>query len=458
MYPLLSSVFSKATASGTFHNASTTAPLTSPQEHRLEEDYLGDDDGGDSEGGSSASKKRMSYMDIEGLPDSRDVSVEEGLAMTLRILCHGNTQREVSDRFQHSTGTVHYWFKTVLRALKAFALTVVKPVDRGAVQPEILANSRWYPFFKKCIGAIDGTHVAAWAPASKQKSFRGRKAVLVTQNVMAVCSHDMMFTFVYTGWEGTANDSRVFYDAIVRPENKFPMPSDEYIMSFFKVVRHPERPYLHIPNAAYRRYLHSQPPTYDINLFLRPDLRYVVGLREINHELFITQGWATIQHHVDIGLKYVLVFKIQDPRNWSVTILGDNCVNIDLRHIAPNYAILVHWSDEDDDVDDVVAPPPAPAEAGQPIFPDPPAEAAHPEPPAEAAHPQPPAGAAHPCQPNLDDQPNDVHIAPVTTFFQIVRINKSIAYKVPPKLAALADLEETMLLTIKVEDQEVYVA
>ncbi|GJZ51890.1 hypothetical protein Tco_0606405 [Tanacetum coccineum] len=50
----------------------------------------------------------------------------------------------------------------------------------------------------------------AWAPTSKQKSFRGRKAVLVTQNVMAICSHDMMFTFVYTGWEGTANDSRVF--------------------------------------------------------------------------------------------------------------------------------------------------------------------------------------------------------------------------------------------------------
>ncbi|KAK9053942.1 hypothetical protein SSX86_025017 [Deinandra increscens subsp. villosa] len=237
----------------------------------------------------------------------------------------------------------------------------------------------------------------------------------------------------------------------------------EYKMSFFKVVRHPERPYLHIPNAAYRRYLHSQPPTYDINLFLRPDLRYVVGLREINHELFITQSWATIQNHVDIGLKYVLVFRIQDPRNWSVTILGDNCVNIDLRHIAPNYAIPVHWSDEDDDVDDVVAPPPAPAEAGQPIFPaevahpDPPAEAVHPEPPAEAAHPQPLAGAAQPDQPNLDDQPNDVHIAPVATFSQIVRINKSIAY-VPPKLAALADLEDTMLLTIKVEDQEVYVA
>ncbi|XP_075654924.1 uncharacterized protein LOC142625105 [Castanea sativa] len=34
----------------------------------------------------------------------------------------------------------------------------------------------------------------------------------------------MKFTFVYTGWEGTANDSRVFLDALQRPENNFPWP------------------------------------------------------------------------------------------------------------------------------------------------------------------------------------------------------------------------------------------
>lgn len=169
---------------------------------------------------------KLKMMDL--LQDRKDVSVEEGLAMSLRILCHSDAQRMVADRFQHSPGTVHFWFKKVLKALKAFAVTVVKPVDRGEVQPEIRANPRWYPFFKNCIGAIDGTHVAAWAPVAKQKSFRGRKAVLVTQNVMAICSHDMMFTFVYAGWEGTANDARVFYDAVIRPENKFPVPTGDY--------------------------------------------------------------------------------------------------------------------------------------------------------------------------------------------------------------------------------------
>ena len=76
---------------------------------------------------------------------------------------------------------------------------------------------------KNCIGAIDGTHVSAWAPASKQTAFRGRK-VLITQNVLAVCDFDMLFTFVYSGWEGTTNDSRVFLDAL-KLENNFPKPS-----------------------------------------------------------------------------------------------------------------------------------------------------------------------------------------------------------------------------------------
>ncbi|XP_031105042.1 uncharacterized protein LOC116009958 [Ipomoea triloba] len=75
-------------------------------------------------------------------------------------------------------------------------------------------------------GSIDGTHLVAWAPASKQTTFRGRKGGMVTQNVMAVCSHDMMFTFVYAGWEGSANDSRIFLDALSKPEIRFPMPPE----------------------------------------------------------------------------------------------------------------------------------------------------------------------------------------------------------------------------------------
>ena len=43
---------------------------------------------------------------------------------------------------------------------------------------------------------------------------------------MCACSFDMMFIFVYMGWEGTANDSIVFIDALNRPESGFPRPEE----------------------------------------------------------------------------------------------------------------------------------------------------------------------------------------------------------------------------------------
>ena len=74
---------------------------------------------------------------------------------------------------------------------------------------------------QKCVGAIDGTHISAWVPGSKQGAFKGRKSY-ISQNVLVACNFDMLFTFVYTGWEGTANDSRVFYDVMARSANRFP--------------------------------------------------------------------------------------------------------------------------------------------------------------------------------------------------------------------------------------------
>ena len=75
------------------------------------------------------------------------------------------------------------------------------------------------------IGAIDGTHISAWVPTNRQTNFRGRKTI-ITQNVMCAYDFDMMFTFVYVGWEGTTNDARVFLDALTRPEVSFPWLSE----------------------------------------------------------------------------------------------------------------------------------------------------------------------------------------------------------------------------------------
>ncbi|KAG8503181.1 hypothetical protein CXB51_001041 [Gossypium anomalum] len=74
-----------------------------------------------------------------------------------------------------------------------------------------------------CIGAIDGTHIAAILPPNEQIPYIGRKCI-PTQNVMAVCDFNMCFTFVMAGWEGSVHDTRIFLDAIRDPKYKFPHP------------------------------------------------------------------------------------------------------------------------------------------------------------------------------------------------------------------------------------------
>ena len=71
------------------------------------------------------------------------------------------------------------------------------------------------------MGAIDGTHISAFAPSGRTTAFRDRQSD-ITQNVMCACNFNMRFTYVHSGWEGSANDSRVMQDALGHVEYEFP--------------------------------------------------------------------------------------------------------------------------------------------------------------------------------------------------------------------------------------------
>ena len=45
-----------------------------------------------------------------------------------------------------------------------------------------------------------------------------------TQNVMAACDFDMLFTFVLFGWKGAAHDTHIFLDTIRKQSNNFSHP------------------------------------------------------------------------------------------------------------------------------------------------------------------------------------------------------------------------------------------
>ena len=73
------------------------------------------------------------------------------------------------------------------------------------------------------MGAIDGTHISASTPSGRNTAFRDRRSD-ITQNVMCACNFDMQFTYVHSGWQGSANDSRVIQDALRHAEYEFPWP------------------------------------------------------------------------------------------------------------------------------------------------------------------------------------------------------------------------------------------
>ena len=53
----------------------------------------------------------------------------------------------------------------------------------------------------------------ARVPRRMQGPFKGRKQSC-TQNVMAAVDFDLKFTYVLTGWEGSAHDALVLADAL----------------------------------------------------------------------------------------------------------------------------------------------------------------------------------------------------------------------------------------------------
>ncbi|CAA0405414.1 unnamed protein product [Arabidopsis thaliana] len=94
-----------------------------------------------------------------------------------------------------------------------------------AVPRKIRESTRFYPYFKDCVGAIDDTHIFAMVSQKKTPSFRNRKGD-ISQNMLAACNFDVEFMYVLCGWEGSARDSKVLNDALTRNSNRLPVPED----------------------------------------------------------------------------------------------------------------------------------------------------------------------------------------------------------------------------------------
>lgn len=160
------------------------------------------------------------------------IKIEEQLAIFMFIIGHNLRTRAVQELFRYSGETISRHFNNVLNAIMTISLDFFQPPSTD-VPPEISDDSRLYPYFKDCVGAVDGIHFPVTVGVDEQGPFRNKNGLL-SQNVLAACSFDLKFHYVLAGWEGSASDLRVLNSALTRrnklqvPEGKFYLVNNKY--------------------------------------------------------------------------------------------------------------------------------------------------------------------------------------------------------------------------------------
>ncbi|KAK9071725.1 hypothetical protein SSX86_008154 [Deinandra increscens subsp. villosa] len=116
--------------------------------------------------------------------------------------------------------------------MMSFAREIIVPTSSDETTNISERHQRLKAIFPGAIGALDGTLVHAVVPTNQQNCYRGRGKVVCYQNVLGICDFDMIFTFVWAGWEGIAHDSRVLKEVASNPTSGFPFPPPDVTLTF----------------------------------------------------------------------------------------------------------------------------------------------------------------------------------------------------------------------------------
>lgn len=94
-----------------------------------------------------------------GLSSTERVDAGEKLLILLHTLA-GNSNCNTQEWFQHSGSSISLYIPKVIAAILQIQKDYIKLPATTTVLPQIINNPKYYPYFKDCLGAIDGTHVA----------------------------------------------------------------------------------------------------------------------------------------------------------------------------------------------------------------------------------------------------------------------------------------------------------
>nr|XP_040254251.1 protein ALP1-like [Aegilops tauschii subsp. strangulata] len=147
--------------------------------------------------------------------------------MFLHVVGHNQRFRIIRNTFRRSMETISRYFKQVLYTVGELRGEMIRRPS-GQTPPKIRGSPGWYPYFKDCIGAIDGTHVTARVPRLQSAAYRGRKHY-TSQNVLVVVDFDLKFTYLLAGWKGSAHDANILTDSMSRPDG-INIPDDKFYL------------------------------------------------------------------------------------------------------------------------------------------------------------------------------------------------------------------------------------
>ncbi|XP_048591692.1 putative nuclease HARBI1 [Brassica napus] len=163
-----------------------------------------------------------------GVKDTRYVSVEEMLATFMFIVGQNSRYIQAQNRFKKPCFSISRSFNTILKVLNALASSYI--AKHGTTVPQNIRDiTRFYPYFKDCIGAIDGTHILSMITGKDSSSYHNRKGQL-SQNVLAACNFDLECMYVLSGWEDSAHDAKILQDALTRSSNRLKVPEGKFYL------------------------------------------------------------------------------------------------------------------------------------------------------------------------------------------------------------------------------------
>nr|KAJ0213897.1 hypothetical protein LSAT_V11C400227860 [Lactuca sativa] len=135
---------------------------------------------------------------LGGLKPSRNMEIDEQVAIFLHILAHNVKNRIIICQFRRSGETINrYFIRFCYEVIRLHTRLLKKPEP----VPDNSTDQRW-KWFKNYLGALDGTYIKCLGLFPRYK-----------------------FIYVLTGWEGSAADGIVLRDALLRPHGfKVPRP------------------------------------------------------------------------------------------------------------------------------------------------------------------------------------------------------------------------------------------